>query len=72
MESSGKFCPAIWFSGFFGLGAIVHMVRFILRFPLVVGTFEVPLSLSLALALGLGAVSLALLYVGVRRPCCQA
>jgi len=69
--NQAKICPAVWFSGFFGLGALVHLVRFFLRFPLVVGTFEVPLGLSLLLAVILGTLSLGLLYVGMRRPCCR-
>ena len=66
-----KFCPATWFSGFFGLGALVHLVRFVVRVPLTVGNFEVPFSLSLVLAVVLGGLSLGLLYAGVRRPCCK-
>jgi hypothetical protein len=66
-----KICPAVWFSGFFGLGTVVHLVRSILRFPLVVGAFEVPLALSLLLTVLLGGLSIALLWVGLRRPCCK-
>ena len=66
-----KFCPAIWFSGFFGLGAFVHLVRFIVRFPLIVGNIEVPLGTSLVLAIVLGGLSAGLLYFGLRRPCCK-
>lgn len=66
-----RFCPAVWFSGFFGLGALVHLVRLFLRFPLIVGTFEVPLGMSLVLVILLGGLSLGLLYVGLRRPCCK-
>ncbi len=71
MGSSGKGCAPIWFSGFFGLGAIMHLVRSVLKFPLVVNNFEVPLSLSLTLAVVLGALSLVLLYVGCRPACCR-
>jgi hypothetical protein len=66
-----KICPAIWFSGFFGLGALVHFVRFILRFPLVVGNFEVSLNSSLLIAVVLGALSAGLLYLGCHKPCCK-
>lgn len=70
-EPIRKFCPAVWFSGFFGLGAVVHLVRLLLRFPLIVGTFEVPLRMSLVLVIVLGGLSLGLLYMGLRRPCCK-
>ena len=70
-EQNTKFCPAVWFSGFFGLGAIVHLVRLLLRFPLIVGTFEVSLRMSLVLVIVLGGLSLVLLCVGLRRPCCK-
>ena len=70
-ESEHRFCPAVWFSGFFGLGALVHLVRLLLRFPLIVGDFEVPLAMSLVLAIVLGGLSVGLLYVGLRRPCCK-
>ena len=66
-----KFCPAVWFSGFFGLGALVHFIRLVLRMPLTVGTFEIPLGLSLVLVIVFGGLSLGLFYVGVRRPCCK-
>ena len=66
-----KFCPAIWFSGFFGLGALVHLIRFVLRAPLVVGRFEVPLGFSLMLVIVLGGLSVGLFYLGTRRPCCK-
>ena len=71
MEGPHKFCPATWFSGFFGLGALVHLVRLILRIPLTLGDFQVPLGLSLVLVIVLGGLSLGLLYVGIRRPCCK-
>jgi hypothetical protein len=71
MGNNGKLCPAIWFSGFFGLGAFVHLVRSILKFPLIVGDFEVSITTSVILAVVLGTLSLVLLYVGCKRPCCK-
>ncbi len=68
-RSETKFCPAMWFSGFFGLGAMVHLIRFITRFSLAVGGREVPLSLSGLLALILGILSIGLLIVSLKRPC---
>jgi len=71
MEGKHSICPAVWFSGFFGLGAIVHLVRLVLRFPLMVGSYEVPLTVSAILVLVLGAFSIGLLFLGWRRPCCS-
>ena len=71
MGKDKKFCFATWFSGFFGLGAIMHLVRSILKFPLVVNNYEVPISLSVTLAVVLGALSLILLYVGCKKSCCE-
>ena len=71
MGNGKKFCFATWFSGFFGLGALVHLVRSILKFPLVVNNYEVPISLSVTLAVVLGALSLVLLYVSCKKPCCE-
>ena len=63
-------CPATWFSGFFGLGAVVHLVRLIFQIPVRVGSFEVPLSLSLLAVVILGSLSVGLLYLAMKRPCC--
>lgn len=71
MTNEKKFCLATWFSGFFGLGALMHLVRSILRFSLVVGNFEVPISLSVVLAVVLGSLSLGLLYLSCKKPCCE-
>jgi len=70
MGNHGKCCVPIWFSGFFGLGAVMHLVRSILKFPLIVGGFEVPVKLSVILAVVLGVFSLTLLYVGCKPACC--
>lgn len=71
MVNEKKSCVAIWFSGFFALGAVMHLVRSIVRFPLVVGTFEVPISLSVVLAVVLGVLSLSLLCLACRKSCCE-
>lgn len=63
-------CPAIWFSGFFGLGALVHLVRLVLRFPLIVNGYAVPLTASAILVVVLGGLSVGLLVLGCKRPCC--
>lgn len=69
MENKPLACPAIWFSGFFGLGAVAHLVRLILRFPLTIGTWEVPLTTSLIVAVVFGGLSIGLLILGVKKPC---
>lgn len=68
MEKS-KFCPAMWFSGFFGLGALVHLVRAILGFSLVIGGVEISVGTSMVLAVILASVSAGLLAVSLKRPC---
>ena len=71
MTHNRSFCSAlaVWFSGFFGLGAIVHGTRLILRLPLVVGTFAVPLRLSAVAVVILSILSVGLLYLVCRRTC---
>lgn len=69
-DSPRKFCPALWFSGFFGLGALGHLVRLLVGFPVTIGTWQVPLRFSALAAVVFGALSLGLLYVACRRPCC--
>lgn len=64
-----KFFPAVWFSGFFGLGALVHLVRSILGFSLVVGGREISIGVSIIFALVLGILSAGLLMAGVKRSC---
>jgi len=53
----------IWFSGFFGAGAIAHLIRSIFHFPMTIGTFNVPISLSVGVFVAAGVISLALLGV---------
>ena len=65
-----KICPAVWFSGFFGLGALVHLARLLLRISLVVAGHPIPMGASLALVVVFGGLSVGLLFVGIRRPCC--
>lgn len=70
-EHKKKFCPAVWFSGFFGLGALVHLARVVTRVSLVVGGREISLGTSLIVVVIFGALSLGLLWIGLRRPCCK-
>ncbi len=68
-KSANPFCPALWFSGFFGMAALVHLVRLLLRVQVIAGTRRIPLRLSVAIVLIAGALSVALLYTGCKRPC---
>lgn len=70
VEHFHKICPAVWFSGFFGLGAFVHLVRLLFRFPVMVGGYDIPMAPSAVIVVLLGALSVGLLWVGIRRPCC--
>ncbi len=69
MKTRGKFCPAMWLSGFFGLGALVHLVRLVMGFSLVVDGRAVSLTFSGLLALVLGILSVGLLIVSLKKPC---
>lgn len=64
-----KFCPAMWFSGFFALGAIVHAVRYLMHFSIAVNGEEIPLQASGFIVLILGFLSVGLLIVSLKRPC---
>lgn len=64
-----KFCPAMWFSGFFGLGAFVHLVRLTMHFSVVIAGHEIPLSFSAVAASVFGVLSIGLLIVSLKRPC---
>ena len=71
MENKPLACAMIWFSGFFGLGATGHLIRLLLKLPVTLGTFEVPLVLSAVLAVGLGALSVGLLFLACKKSCCS-
>ena len=64
-----KLCPALWFSGFFGLGAVVHLVRLITGFSVVIAGREIPVSFSGVAVLVFGAFSVGLLVLSFKRPC---
>ena len=64
-----KFCPAMWLSGFFGVGALIHLVRLIAGFSLVVAGREISLAMSGAIALVFGILSAGLLVLSLKRPC---
>ena len=70
-EKKYSWCPALWFSGFFGLGLVVHAFRLIFQVPVTIGTFAVPLSFSVLAVVIFGALSGGLLYLGCNKPCCD-
>ena len=64
-----KFCPALWFSGFFGLGAVLHLIRLITGFSVVIAGHEIPVSFSGVAVAVFGALSVGLLVLSLKRPC---
>ena len=68
-KAKAEFCPAMWFSGFFGLGALVHLARLIAGFSVVIAGREIPLAVSGIIALVFGILSVGLLIVSLKRPC---
>ena len=68
-KGKAKFCPAMWFSGFFALGAVVHVVRLIAGFSIVVAGREIPLAASGIAVLAFGVLSAGLLILSLKRPC---
>ena len=51
----------IWFSGVFGAGAIIHILRLLFQVPVTIGNYQMPMSLSMWVALIAGMLSLSLL-----------
>ena len=72
MKENKGFCPALWFSGFFGLGFLVHAIRLVFQVPVTLGTYAVPLPFSVFALIIFGALSGGLLYVGCKKPCCDS
>ena len=64
-----KFCPAMWFSGFFGLGAIAHLIRLTIGFSLAVNGWEVPRVVSAIFVAVAGSLSVGLFVLSIKRPC---
>ncbi len=68
-KMKSKFCPAMWFSGFFGLGALVHLMRYLFGFGLIVNGHAISLRVSGIFALVAGILSVSLLIVSLKKPC---
>ncbi len=65
-------CLPIWLSGFFALIAIVHIVRLVCQWPVVIDGWHVPMSLSVVVAIAAGIISGGLLYSACRKcECCN-
>ena len=59
----------MWFSGFFALGVVVHIVRLIAGFSVVIAGREIPLAASGIAVLVFGILSAGLLILRLKRPC---
>ena len=59
----------MWFSGFFGLGAIAHLIRLTIGFSLVVNGWEVPKVVSAIFVAVAGSLSVGLFVLSIKRPC---
>ena len=64
-----KLCPAVWLSGFFGLGAVVHLIRLLTGFSVVIAGREIPVSFSGVAVAIFGTLSIGLLVLSLKRPC---
>ncbi len=72
MQEVKRFCPAVWLSGFFALGFVVHLFRLIVKASLVINGKEISLSTSGWLVVVFGLLSITALYIGLKRPCCDS
>lgn len=70
MKQSISSPATLWFSGFFGLGFVVHLLRLVFQVPLTVGDQIVPMSTSVFVAIVFGGLSAGLLYMGCKKSCC--
>ena len=67
MKSTNMYDLAMWLSGFFGLGALVHLVRSVSGANLIIADYNVPLMTSVLIAVIGGVFSIALLIVALKR-----
>lgn len=58
---------ATWVSGFFGIAGFLQVVRCVVRVPVRVGTYDVPLSANLLVGVGFMGISAGLLWIEVQR-----
>ncbi len=70
--SKDKFCPAVWLSGFFAMGAVVHFLRAVSGVTLVVGGYEIPVMASAGLVAVFGMLSAGALFLSLKKPCGQS
>ena len=68
---SCKCCKAMWFSGFFALACLVHVVRLALQVPLRLGDWPVPMGLSVGVVVVAGALSFILCRMGCSACSCS-
>ena len=67
--NKSKFCPMTWLSGFFATAAIVHAVRLVLGWSLVLNGREISMGTSGVVAAAAGALSLLTLFISLKKPC---
>ena len=60
-----KCCGMMWWSGFFGLAALMHLIRLIVRANVQVNGFTVPMTASIAIL----AVAAVLSFIFCKKGC---
>ncbi len=65
-----KICPALWLSGFFGMGAVVHFLRFVSGASLSVAGHEIPLVMSAVVSVVMAGLSAGALFLSIKKPSC--
>ena len=58
---------ATWLSGFFGIFGLLHLARLIVRIPIRLGTYDVPLAVTAVVGVACLAISTGLLWIEVQR-----
>jgi hypothetical protein len=71
MKTENRFCVATWISGFFAAGMLVHFARLVMGWSVSVNGKEISLMTSLMVVIVAGVVSVGLLWLSVKKPCCK-
>lgn len=71
MKTISQSALGIWLSGFFGAAALVHMVRGLLRYEVIIDGYNVPLNLSFAMFAIFAVLSGIVGYMGCRASSCE-
>ncbi len=67
-----KCCTFSWFSGFFALPALVHLVRLVTKTQVQIGDWIVPMSFSIGTMVVAGVLSLVLCKTACKACACSA